>query len=292
MIAVCLPLFTLMFLMASYNAYAATAQEVFERVAPSVMVVIALDAKDRLVMQGSGVVTGKDEVTTNCHVAKAGERIQVRQATKAYDATLHYADSDRDLCQLNVKGLTVPPVPMSMANSLKVGQQVYAIGAPQGLELTLTQGLISSLRPYEGSQLIQTDAAVSPGSSGGGLFDADSRLIGITSFQFTKGQNLNFALPVDWVKEIPGRAKKAVKSHPLVFDPKGNSTTAPEQAKADGVGWIGDLEDEIGEGLEECRINLVKLGLLARKIQIPDKPQWGVDTVDRLDKTAGSREEL
>jgi TPR repeat protein len=201
-------LFTFLFSVITHATHAATAEEVFTQVAPSIVVVIASDAKGRLSMQGSGVVTDKGEVTTNCHVAKAGKRIQVRQGTKTYAATLRYADLGRDLCQLSVEGLTAPPVPMITANTLKVGQRVYAIGAPRGLELTLTEGLISSLRPYDESQLIQTDAAISPGSSGGGLFDVSGRLTGITSFQFIEGENLNFALPVDWIKEMSDRVKK------------------------------------------------------------------------------------
>ena len=71
----------------------------------------------------------------------------------------------------------------------------------------MSEGLISSLRPYEGSQYIQTSAAISPGSSGGGLFDDQGRLVGITTFQIIEGQNLNFALPVDWIGELPKRAR-------------------------------------------------------------------------------------
>jgi tetratricopeptide (TPR) repeat protein len=85
---------------------------------------------------------------------------------------------------------------------LVVGQNVISIGAPQGLELTLADGLISSLRPQAGSAIIQTTAPISHGSSGGGLFDSNGRLIGITTFQMVDGQNLNFALPVDWISQL------------------------------------------------------------------------------------------
>ena len=70
------------------------------------------------------------------------------------------------------------------SSELEVGQQVFAIGSPRGLEHTLTRGIISALRETKTktSRLIQTDAAISPGSSGGGLFDQEARLIGITTF--------------------------------------------------------------------------------------------------------------
>ncbi len=188
-------------------AVANTPEQIFVQVSPSVVVVDIFDAKGKSIGQGSGAVIGAGQVITNCHVAQKGKSLQVRQSDKTFKATLQYADPDRDLCQLSVPDLKAPPVALGTAKKLRVGQRVYAIGAPQGLELTLSEGLISSLRPYEGSQYIQTSAAISPGSSGGGLFDDQGRLIGITTFQFVEGQNLNFALPVDWIGELPKRAQ-------------------------------------------------------------------------------------
>jgi hypothetical protein len=77
------------------------------------------------------------------------------------------------------------------------------------LELTLSGGLISSLRRTQSEPIIQTDAAVSGGSSGGGLFDANARLIGITTFGIRGGQNLNFALPVEWIRDASVRGVTA-----------------------------------------------------------------------------------
>jgi serine protease Do len=70
-----------------------------------------------------------------------------------------------------LQGYIAPAVVVGSTKSLKVGAKVYAIGAPKGLELTLSDGIVSSLREVEGGQYIQTTAAISPGSSGGGLFD-------------------------------------------------------------------------------------------------------------------------
>ncbi len=194
-------------------AIANTPAQILVKVSPSVVVVDILDAKGKPIGQGSGAVIGAGQVITNCHVAQKDKSLQVRQSGKIFKATLQYADPDRDLCQLSVPDLKAPPVALGTAMKLKVGQRVYVIGAPQGLELTLSEGLISSLRPHEGSQYIQTSAAISPGSSGGGLFDDQGRLVGITSFQFIAGQNLN-ALPVDWVGELPkrGQAVPVVKT--------------------------------------------------------------------------------
>jgi len=99
----------------------------------------------------------------------------------------------------------VPAVVRAPLSSVAVGARVYAIGAPQGLDLTLSDGVVASLRSFEDTKLIQTNAAISPGSSGGGLFDASGRLIGITTFQSRNGQNLNFAVPADWIDLLPKR---------------------------------------------------------------------------------------
>lgn len=188
-------------------AEADTPEQIFQQVSRSVVVVDVLDAANKPLRLGSGVVIGISEVITNCHVVQPANRIRVRHTDKTFPATLRYADLDRDLCQLNVPGLRGSSVTLGTTNTLKVGMRVYAIGAPKGLELTMSEGLISSLREIEGSRYIQTSAPISSGSSGGGLFDSNARLIGITSFAFVEGQNLNFALPADWIRDLPKRAQ-------------------------------------------------------------------------------------
>jgi S1-C subfamily serine protease len=75
-----------------------------------------------------------------------------------------------------------------------VGERAYSVGTPSGLEQTLGEGLISGLREDKGIKLVQTSAPISPGSSGGGLFDASGNLIGITTFMLRETQSLNFAI--------------------------------------------------------------------------------------------------
>ncbi len=221
----------LIFMLTASAAHANTPEQIFVQVSPSVVVVDILNAKGKSIGLGSGVVIGAGQVITNCHVAQKGKSLQVRQSGKTFKATLQFADPDRDLCQLSVPDLQATPITLGTAKKLRVGQRVYAIGAPQGLELTLSEGLISSLRPYEGSQYIQTSAAISPGSSGGGLFDDQGRLIGITTFYLAEGQSLNFALPVDWIGELPQRAQAA----PVV---EKKVQAAPVVAKKSGLDWL------------------------------------------------------
>jgi tetratricopeptide (TPR) repeat protein len=195
--------------------HAKTASQVFDSASASVVVVHGYDAKNKAKSQGSGVALSGGAVVTNCHVLKSTARYSVIYRNKTYPAQIRHSDWDRDVCSLSVPGLNAAPATLGATRVLKVGQRVYAIGAPNGLELTLSDGIISSLRDLDSGRYIQTTAPISPGSSGGGLFDEDGRLIGLPTFYLDKGQQLNFALPVEWVKDLPGRhstQKKAGQS--------------------------------------------------------------------------------
>ena len=198
------------FAQSSRSTPAKTPQQIFAQDSPSIVVVVAYDASGNPAELGSGVVIAQGQVVTNCHVVKKGVTLRVKQNGSQYPATVRYADADRDLCQLSVPRLTAPSIVMGDANTLQPGADVVAIGAPEGLELTISSGLVSSLRDLgDGTKIIQTTAAISPGSSGGGLFDDQGRLVGITAAQSEEGQNLNFALPANWIAKLPG--------HPVTF---------------------------------------------------------------------------
>jgi serine protease Do len=174
-------------------------EEVFETASKSVVTIVAVDARGRAIGLGSGVVVRPQLITTNCHVLKNADAAAVmyqeqRYATKVVDSMI-----DRDLCLLSVDGLPAPAVQTGSTNAIRVGQKVFALGAPHGLELTFSEGMVSSLRKTHDSPIIQTTAPISPGSSGGALLSKDGSLIGITTMQMIQGQNLNFAMPVDWV---------------------------------------------------------------------------------------------
>ena len=184
-----------------------SAETLFADVAPSVARVNVMDASGRMVGSGSGVVIDDGVLLTSCHVATVGAKLTAKLGESVLPATVALADEVYDLCRLNVPGMRAPPVPIGSVETLRTGQRVYAIGAPQGLELTLSEGIVSALRKVEGGTVIQTTAPISPGSSGGGLFDASGRLVGVMTFQHRYGQNLNFALPADWIPQM--RARRA-----------------------------------------------------------------------------------
>ncbi len=183
---------------------------VFARVAPSMVVVetVLADGKS----QGSGVVVAPQIVVTNYHVIAGNIAISVQQGERKWPAKLEAFDIKHDLALLRVSEIDLPRVSLRPSTAVNVGERVYAVGAPHGLELSLSDGLVAALRSTDSStppktdapSRIQTTAPVSPGSSGGGLFDAQGRLIGIITFTSVGGQNLNFAHPTEWINELRG----------------------------------------------------------------------------------------
>ena len=191
------------------QVHALTPDQVFDKVKDSIVVVKTLDAQGRLKGQGSGVLLPSGKIATNCRVVEGGASFHVGQGKELVRATLYAEDGDKDICLLNAKGITGIPVQLGKAAGLKVGVPVYAVGAPQGLELSLSDGIVAQLRGGP-PPLIRTTAAISPGSSGGGLFDEEGRLVGLTTLYLEGGQNLNFAMPVEWIGDArPGRKQTA-----------------------------------------------------------------------------------
>lgn len=192
---------------------ALTPAELFAKVAPSVWRVRTYDKEGLPLGLGSAVVVAPETLVTNCHVLRKAERFVLLHDNLSLPGTLELWDAARDVCQVKARGLNAPAVALGETRGLVVGQNVYALGSPAGLELTLSAGLVSSLRRDDDQRLvmIQTSAPISPGSSGGGLFDDHARLIGLTTMTLasTSAQNLNFALPVDWIRELPQRHRAA-----------------------------------------------------------------------------------
>jgi tetratricopeptide (TPR) repeat protein len=184
---------------------AKSASEVYEQASKSVVVVYNLDDKGNRQQLASGVVLPSGEVATNNHVIQKAARLAVIYNGKAFDAKPHHSDPERDICILEVSGLNAPKAVIGNTRQLKVGARVYAIGSPRGLELTLSDGIVSGFREVTGGHYIQTTAPISSGSSGGGLFDEEGRLVGLPTFYLTEGQQLNFAVPVEWVLDAPKR---------------------------------------------------------------------------------------
>jgi 2-alkenal reductase len=154
-------------------------------------------------------------VVTNAHVVGTSDRVMIRTAAgEVLSAQVVGRAPNQDLAvvRLASRGLLPPPVVIGSSADLKVGQAVFAIGNPFGLDQSLTTGIISALKrrmPTAGGRevtdVIQTDAAINPGNSGGPLLDSAGRLIGVnTAILSPSGTNagVGFAIPVDTVNRV------------------------------------------------------------------------------------------
>lgn len=169
---------------------------VYSSVSGSIWTITSGQGKTRSL--GSAVAISKDEVITNCHVIVNPENIQLSKGGKNIIGVLISSDRKTDRCVIEAKDSFPQYIKhIRKSRDLRVGEDVFAIGNPQGLDASLSKGVVSQKRNDGGRSYVQTDAAISPGSSGGGLFDVSANLIGITTFKITDGENLNFAISVD-----------------------------------------------------------------------------------------------
>lgn len=165
---------------------------------------------------GSGFIWDKGgSIVTNYHVIKGASRVTVTLSDmSSWDAELVGVEKNKDLAVLRIKAPSSVLSPIKVGNSslLKVGQSVFAIGNPFGLDQTLTTGIISALgreiesitgRPIK--DVIQTDAAINPGNSGGPLLDSSGRLIGVNTMIYSPSgasAGIGFSIPVDEVNWV------------------------------------------------------------------------------------------
>ena len=177
----------------------------YAEVSPSVMLIVSLGPNDLPIATGSGVVVASQTVVTNCHVVVTTANVVVRNGDIDYPAMSSTSDRQLDLCLLSVPNLAADAAKLGSVRNLRVGDAVYAIGAPHGMQRTLTQGVVSALQESPDGPIIQTTAVIAPGSSGGGLFTFDGRLVGITTAQSKASNTINFAVPIDWLDKLQSR---------------------------------------------------------------------------------------
>jgi S1-C subfamily serine protease len=202
--------------------------EIFRKTSPSVVHITTLETQRdffslnvQQVPRGTGTGFVWDErghVVTNFHVIQGASAARVTLSDQStHQASLVGAFPDRDLAvlKIDVPAAKAPPLPLGTSRDLVVGQKVYAIGNPFGLDQTLTTGIVSALnREIESVNqrtirgVIQTDAAINPGNSGGPLLDSAGRLIGVNTAIYSPSggsAGIGFAIPVDEINRIVPR---------------------------------------------------------------------------------------
>ena len=238
--------------------------DVFKNTSPSVVYITSIALRRGLfslnaveIPQGTGsgfVWDRQGRIVTNYHVISDASRIQVTMADQTiHKAVLVGADPDKDIAvlQVNAPERTLAPIPVGESSNLLVGQKVFAIGNPFGLDHTITSGIISALgreiqaitgRTIRG--VIQTDAAINPGNSGGPLLDSAGRLIGVNTAIYSPSgayAGIGFAVPVEEVNHVVPQ----LISHGKLIKPGIGASLADERiARRIGVDGILILDVE------------------------------------------------
>ncbi len=242
---------------------AMTAQEIYARVNPAVVTVL-VDLKGGEASVGTGVILSQDGyILTNYHVVEGGHSCQITLAdNRQFDNAMYVAgDQDNDLAVLKVDGEDLPTAEIGASDSLVVGDKVYAIGNPLGVELrgTFTDGIVSAInRDVELDDgrvmtLVQTNAALNSGNSGGPLINIYGQVVGINTIKmssaFSSIEGLGFAIPTSSMQYIVNDLLEYGKVQPqprLGIMVEKISTTLPDGmqgARIDSVtkGGAGDL---------------------------------------------------
>ncbi|HDZ62757.1 MAG TPA: tetratricopeptide repeat protein, partial [Nitrospirae bacterium] len=192
----------LLLIIISPSASFAEADKIFKENSKAVVVVMTFNEKDEPKSQGSGFVVRADgAVVTNYHVISNAKGIKVKAGDKVLDVEgLIYEDKANDLVILKAKGEKLPIVKIGDIDKEIIGEKVYVISSPRGLENTISDGILSGIREItHDKKVLQITAPISPGSSGSPVFNKNGEVIGIATFLLEEAQNLNFAMPINLI---------------------------------------------------------------------------------------------
>jgi len=165
---------------------------------PSVVMIVTKDRSEQLLSLGSGFFVREDIVATNRHVMEGAVTGYAKIVGKEqkYPIAGYVAIDDRlDLILLKIENAIAPSLSLGKSAGIAVGDEVFVVGNPQGLEGTFSKGIISAIRAFKDDYLLQITAPISPGSSGGPVLNTQGEVIGVSVATFKGGQNLNFAIP-------------------------------------------------------------------------------------------------
>jgi Trypsin-like peptidase domain len=195
------------------------------KAANGAIVTIITAANDKPIAQGTGFLVSADGViVTNYHVIETGNVAIVKfpdGTVLPIDGVLA-ADKVRDLAVIKIHGKTFRTLTLGNSDHVQVGEEVVAIGNPLSLESTVSNGIVSGMRTSkeQGGKFLQTTAPISPGSSGGPLFNMRGEVVGINTLYLDGGENLNFAIPVNDARRLLLKQNSALRNLPNEAEPK------------------------------------------------------------------------
>lgn len=182
---------------------------------------------------GSGFAIGEDCIVTNAHVISDPQNTTLKTYNgEQYTATVIGMDERLDIAVLGVNETTFTVLPLCKLDSVNIGDDIYAIGAPKSMDYTLTKGIISAKnRTVRGDSYIQIDAAINEGNSGGPLLNANGSVIGMNTLKMSDSEGIGLAIPIEHICEY-----LSTLNIPLTDSGNVNgrlSVTSPKNANSD-----------------------------------------------------------
>jgi serine protease Do len=215
----------------------------YGKVAASVVRVVARIPNSNNTSFGSGVVLPDGRVVTNCHVIPGDGGVVVMEGVLGTAVERGPSDLGEDLCVLHAVALTAPRAHIGVAHALAVGDEVVAIGFGGGGGRSISSGRVTALYPYRNGRVIQTTAAFRQGASGGGLFDRDGNLVGITTFYRRSGtEPAFFAIPVEWLAAMAQSSEVSTGANPFWMRVQGDQPLFLQVAAFEADGKWAQME--------------------------------------------------
>lgn len=261
-----------------------TAADIYRKIQPSVYRVILVkennDEKHTPVLLGSAVVIARNLLLTNCHVVKKSldyDYIIITNREQEYFAVPVDGDFKKDICILYARA-NLKAIPIKLVEKVKVGDLIYALGSPGMHNNLFTDGIVSGFAKHaEKGKLIKFTAYINEGSSGGGLFDKNGNLIGITTGSIDK---VNYAVSLDWVKENLPYLDGPQKPHIIHMESEDKqfvNSTADESASFHVIGIYGKNKVGLYKTNLGCVIRMIGVSRRGSKISsaywFPDFPR-------------------
>jgi len=187
-----------------------SAETIFNRFASRILFLTCDESADESLLASGVLVSADGFIVTNAHVIEGCRNMTATlihgKSRQSYTPMLKYYDEQADVAVVKIAGhgfdfLGLPIHPA------QIGERVYAIGNPRGLEQTISEGIVSGNREFDDTSWVQHSAPISPGSSGGALISSRGELVGINAYQLKESQNLNFAVPASTLATALRRAR-------------------------------------------------------------------------------------
>jgi S1-C subfamily serine protease len=195
------------------------ATEITKKIAPAVVLIKGTTGTGEAL--GTGFIISSDgKIATNLHVISELQQagVQLASGEKFDSFTVIAFDQRKDIAIIKIPGFDLPTLALGNSNNIQVGEPVLVLGSPLGLQGSVTTGIISAVRDDPsggGFKVLQTDASANPGNSGGPLVNRQGQVVGIVTFKIRGTENLNFAIPVNYLHGLMDTAASSITLNEL-----------------------------------------------------------------------------